>query len=612
MNKKQKKNLIKIIAAAILFAVAWLLPLNGAYRFLVFFIPYIVVGADVLRSAFRNIINRQLLDEQFLMAAATLGAFVIKEYPEAVTVMILYQIGELFQSIAVGKSRRSIAALMDIRPDFAAVIRCGKEFTVAPEEVEVGEIIVVRPGEKIPLDGIITEGQASIDTAALTGESMPRDRAEGEKVISGSVNLNGLIKIEVTSPFEQSTVSKILELIENSSAKKARMERFITRFAHFYTNFIVVSALLLALIPPILFSWEWSEALNRALVFLVVSCPCALVISVPLSFFGGIGGASRQGILIKDANYIETLAKVKTVVFDKTGTLTKGSFFVTEISPNNVTERELLAITAAAECYSNHPIAESILKAYGEDIDSSRIGEIQEMPGRGIKAVVDGRTVFAGNERLMNEIGVDWQKSGKVGTTVHVAADGKYLGHIVIADEIKTGAKEAVSALKDVGITKTVMLTGDIKAVGEAVARELGINEVYTDILPEGKVKTLEALLSPKAPVAFVGDGINDAPVISRADVGIAMGALGSDAAIEAADIVLMDDNIMKIAYAIKFSRRTMRIVWQNIIFALTTKALVLILGALGFAGMWIAVFADVGVMVIAVLNAMRTLTRRV
>lgn len=613
MTRKQKRNLIRLILAALLFAVALFLPVQGLFRLAVFLIPYAVIGYDVLWNALRNILHGQIFDENFLMALATVGAFAIAEYPEAVAVMFFYQVGELFQSIAVGRSRKSIAALMDIRPDSATVLRDGKEYAVSPEEVQQGETILVRPGEKVPLDGIVTEGSTSVNTAALTGEALPQDKEPGDNIISGSLNQGGVIRVKVTHPFGESTVSKILDLVENSSAKKAKAEHFITRFARYYTPCVVVGAILLAVIPPLLLDGAWSNWINRALIFLVVSCPCALVISVPLSFFGGIGGASRDGILIKGANYLEALANVKTVVFDKTGTLTKGTFAVAAVHPETLSKKELLDIAALAESYSNHPIAASIVRAHGGHIDQSRIRNTEELSGRGIRAVIDGKTVCAGNGRLMDEAGANWHECHCTGTAIHVAIDGIYAGHIVISDEMKEDAKKAISELRQAGVSKTVMLTGDLQKIGNAVGKELELDEIYAELLPDQKVEKVEQLLKSKpagSTLAFVGDGINDAPVLSRADIGIAMGALGSDAAIEAADIVLMDDKPAKIAKSIRIARKTMRIVKENIIFALAVKALVLIFGALGYAGMWFAVFADVGVMVLAIINAMRALRK--
>ena len=596
--------------SAILLVAAKFLPFTGIFELLVYLVPYAIIGWDVLWRAARNIAHGQVFDENFLMALATIGAFATSEYPEAVAVMLFYQIGELFQSYAVGRSRQSIAALMDIRPDYANIEKDGTLIQVDPDEVAVGDMIVIRPGEKIPLDGVVLAGTSTVDTAALTGESLPRDVVEGDDVISGCINQSGLLRVQVTKAFGESTVAKILDLVENSSSKKARAENFITKFARYYTPCVVIGALLLALIPP-LFVGSWSEWIHRALIFLVISCPCALVISVPLSFFGGIGGASKCGILIKGGNYLESLANTEIVVFDKTGTLTKGVFNVTAIHPDKVSEAELLELAALAESYSNHPISRSLKEAYDQEIDASRIRDAEELSGRGVRAVIDGKTVCAGNDKLMEQIGVKWHPCHHVGTTVHVSVDGVYAGHIVISDELKPDAKHAISALKALGIRKSVMLTGDADAVGRNVADELGLDEVHTQLLPAGKVDCVETLLKEKTArgrLAFVGDGINDAPVLSRADIGIAMGAMGSDAAIEAADIVLMDDKPSKIATAIHIAQKTLRIVKQNIVFALGVKALVLILGAAGKASMWEAVFADVGVMVIAILNAARAL----
>ncbi len=607
MTKKQRKMLIRILIAVALLIPALLIPTEGWVRLLLYLLPYGVIGYDVLRKAGLNIVNGRLFDENFLMALATVGAFAIKEYPEGVAVMLFYQIGELFQSLAVGKSRRSIAALMDIRPDSACVLRNGEEEECFPEEVSVGELLLVRPGEKIPLDGILLEGETAVNTAALTGESLPVDKHPGDPVLSGSVNLTGLIRVQVTKPFEESTVSRILELVENDSAKKTRTERFISRFARWYTPCVVVGAALPAVIPP-LFLGTWSQWIHRALIFLVVSCPCALVISVPLSFFGGIGGASRKGILIKGANYMETLARVQTVIFDKTGTLTRGTFAVTDCAPVGIDREELLEWAAYAECYSNHPIADSILAAWGKEPDRSLITQTEELPGRGIRAIVKEKEVYAGNLRLMEELGLSVEPVNAPGTVVYVALGKTFLGSLTVTDQVKETAAEAIRELKQVGVTKTVMLTGDQDQVARAVGAELGIDMVCAGLLPDQKVAKAEELLEGEGKVAYVGDGINDAPVLSRADVGIAMGALGSDAAIEAADLVLMDDDPRKIAEAIRISRRTVSIVWQNIIFALGVKGVVLLLGALGLAGMWIAVFADVGVMILAILNAMRCL----
>ncbi len=607
MTRKQKKMLTRVVAASVLMTLVFLLPL-GKWRLLGFLLPYGVVGYDVLWGAVRNILRGQVFDEKFLMAIATVGAFATGEFPEGVMVMLFYQVGELFQSIAVGRSRKSIAKLMDIRPDSATVLRDGEEVEVYPDEVQVGETILVRPGERIPLDGTVLSGTTGVDTAALTGESLPRDVAPGDAVISGSVNLTGVIRVEVTKCFEESTVSRILELVENSAVKKAKAERFITRFARYYTPCVVIGALLLAVVPPI-FAGGWSEWIHRALIFLVVSCPCALVISVPLSFFGGIGGASRKGILIKGANYLETLSKVHTVVFDKTGTLTKGTFSVTEIHAEEMEGSRFLELAALAEGYSEHPIAASICRAYGKPIDRQKVESVQELPGKGIHAVVEGVDLFAGNEKLMEEIGITACNSNKPGSTVHLALDGKYAGYLIVSDEPKEEAAEDLRALKAAGVTKTVMLTGDLEPVARAVGERLSIDEIHAQLLPDQKVQRVESILAQQeGVVAFVGDGINDAPVLTRADVGIAMGALGSDAAIEAADVVLMDDQLCKITEAIRISRKTMRIVRQNIIFSLSVKGLVLLLSALGLTGMGLAVFADVGVMVIAILNAMRAL----
>lgn len=607
MSGKQKKKLLRILLAAALTLIAALLPLEGGWRLAAFAIPYLAAGWDVLWDAARNIAHGQLFDEQFLMGIATLGAFAVGEYPEAAGVMIFYQVGELFQSIAVGRSRRSIAALMDIRPDYAVVLREGKALRLSPEEVRAGELILVRPGEKIPLDGEITKGRSSVDAAALTGESLPVDRAEGDQVISGSVNLSGPLEIRVSGSYAESTVARILELVENASEKKARAENFITRFARVYTPCVVAAAALLALVPPLLFQGSWGVWINRALIFLMVSCPCALVVSVPLSFFGGIGGASRQGILIKGAGFMETLAGVKTLVFDKTGTLTQGVFAVEAVHPEAVSEEELLDIAAAAERYSAHPVAESIIQAHGGDIDKSRLGAVEELAGLGLRAELDGRQCFVGNGALMDRVGVVWHECELAGTVVHVAVDGRYMGHIVINDRVKPEAAQALAELKRLGVRSTVMLSGDREQVARAVGERLGLDRVYGGLLPEMKVEKVEALL-PEGTLAFVGDGVNDAPVLARADVGIAMGAMGSDAAIESADIVLMDDRLMKLPLAVKISRRTMTIVRQNIALALGVKAVILALGALGYAGMWAAIFGDVGVMVVAVLNAMRAM----
>ena len=606
--------LARIIAAAVLLAAGYLIPAQGWVRLVVFLVPYAVIGWDILWKAVRNISHGQVFDENFLMALATVGAFFTGEFPEAVAVMLFYQIGELFQNYAVGKSRQSIASLMDIRPDYANLERDGKTEQVDPEEVAVGDVILVKPGEKIPLDGVVLEGDSMVNTSALTGESVPREAYPGSDVISGCINQNGLLRIRVTKEFGESTVAKILDLVENSSSKKAKAENFITKFARWYTPAVVIAAVLLAVIPPLILQGGWNDWIHRALIFLVISCPCALVISVPLSFFGGIGGASRNGILVKGGNYLESLAHAETVVFDKTGTLTRGVFNVTAIHPNSFSEADLLELAALAESYSDHPISRSIREAYGKDPDLSRVTDVEELSGRGVRVRIDGKTVCAGNDKLMEETGVQWHPCHRVGTTVHIAVDGEYAGHIVISDEVKPDAAQAVSALKQQGISRTVMLTGDAKAVGESVAKELGLDEVHTELLPAGKVDCVEQLLkqkSAKGTLVFVGDGINDAPVLSRADIGIAMGAMGSDAAIEAADIVLMDDKPSKIADAIRIARKTLRIVTQNIVFALAVKGIVLLLGALGLANMWEAVFADVGVSVIAILNAMRALKNK-
>ena len=615
MTRKQKKMLVRIVVSAVLLIAAVLVPYQGLWRFALFLPAYFVIGWDVLWRAVRNIAHGQVFDENFLMALATVGAFCTGffgqgEYPEAVFVMLFYQVGELFQSYAVGKSRKSIASLMDIRPDYANVERDGKLLQVDPEEVAVGDTITVKAGEKIPLDGLVLEGSSLVNTSALTGESVPRQVRPGDSVISGCVNQNGLLRVQVTKAFGESTVQKILDLVENASSKKAKAENFITKFARYYTPVVVFCALALAVVPP-LFVGDWTGWVQKALIFLVVSCPCALVISVPLSFFGGIGGASRQGILVKGGNYLEVLADTELVVFDKTGTLTKGVFQVTAIHPEGVSQQELLELAALAESYSDHPISRSLKEAWGKALDTARVGQVEELSGRGVRAQVDGKEVWAGNGKLMEEIGLAYRPSGQVGTVVHVAAEGRYLGYILIADEVKPDAKEAIAALKAQGVKKTVLLTGDAKDVGEAVAQELGLDEAYTQLLPGDKVERVEALLqetSPKGKLAFVGDGINDAPVLSRADIGIAMGALGSDAAIEAADLVLMDDKPSKIAKAMEISKRTLRIVRQNIVFALAVKLLVLMLTPFGLANLWEAVFADVGVMVLAILNASRAL----
>lgn len=616
MNKKQKKMLIRIIIAAVLIVVFSLLPAEGYLRFVLFMIPYLVIGYDILKKAFKGILNKQVFDENFLMAVATVGAILLGDYSEGVAVMLFYQIGELFQSYAVGKSRRNISELMDIRPDYANIEKDGALEQVDPDEVEIGTIIVVQPGEKVPIDGVITEGTSTLNTSALTGESLPRDAKAGDEVISGCINMTGLLKIRTTKEFGESTVSKILELVENSSSRKSKSENFISKFAKYYTPAVCYGALALALIPPIVLlimgkPAMWGDWIYRALTFLVISCPCALVISIPLSFFAGIGGASNQGILVKGSNYLETLAQTKYVVFDKTGTMTQGVFEVSGIHHNEMPDEKLLEYAALAECSSSHPISKSLQKAYGKPIDRNRVTDIEEISGNGVIAKVDGISVAAGNTKLMNRLGIAYQDCHHVGTVVHIAIDGKYAGHILISDIIKPHAKEAIAELKKAGISKTVMLTGDSKRVADQVAEELGIQEVYSELLPADKVSRVEELLNQKSEkdkLAFVGDGINDAPVLSRADIGIAMGALGSDAAIEAADIVLMDDDPLKISKAIKIARKCIRIVYENIYFAIGIKILCLILGALGIANMWMAIFADVGVMIIAVLNAIRTL----
>ena len=610
MTNKQKKTLIRIVSAGVLTVIAVLIPLDGIWKGLAFAVPYLVIGWDVLWSAVRNIAHGQVFDEKFLMAVATLGAFAIREYPEAAAVMLFYQIGEWFQSIAVGKSRKSIAALMDIRPEYAVVLREGKEQEVDPEEVEIGEIIVLKPGERIPLDGTVIEGAGSVDTSALTGESLPADKTVGDTVLSGSINLSGVLKVKTSSEYAESTVARILELVENSSEKKARIENFITRFARWYTPLVVISAVLLAVIPPLFLSGSWADWINRALIFLVVSCPCALVVSVPLSFFGGIGGASRDGILVKGANYLEMLSKADTVVFDKTGTLTQGSFAVDAVHPSEISAEELLDIAAAAESYSSHPIAESVVSAFAGDIDRSRIGEIKEIAGMGIEAQVDGKTFFLGNGKLMEKAGAVWHECHLPGTAIHISEDSSYMGHIIINDQIKPEVRESINKLKELGIKQTLMLTGDSEKVAKAVAEKIGVDSYRAELLPAQKVTAVEDLLGSGAHVAFVGDGINDAPVLSRADVGIAMGALGSDAAIESADIVIMDDRISRLPLAIKIAHRTMRIVHENIILALGVKFAILILSAFGLTNMWWAVFGDVGVLIVAVLNAMRCMIR--
>lgn len=614
MSKKQKNTLIRIIASAVLLAAAYLIPSEGIARLLLFLIPYAMIGWDVLWRAVRNIAHGQVFDENFLMAIATVGAFCLGDYPEGVAVMLFYQVGELFQSYAVGRSRQSISALMDIRPDYANVERNGRLEQVDPEDVEVGDTIVIKAGEKIPLDGTVQEGSSSINTSALTGESLPRDVVPGDTVISGCINQSGLLKVQVSKEFGESTVAKILDLVENSSTKKARAENFITRFARYYTPAVVIGALLLAILPPLILGGGWGEWVERALIFLVISCPCALVISIPLSFFGGIGGASKYGILVKGANYLEALAETEIVVFDKTGTLTKGTFTVTAIHPDQISKEQLLELAALAESYSDHPISRSLKEACQKPLDAARVADVEEISGHGVRARVDGKTVCAGNGKLMRQIGADWHECHRTGTVVHVAVDGLYAGHIVISDEVKEDSASAIASLKRQGIRKTVMLTGDSNAVGKSVARTLGLDEVHTELLPGDKVDQVEDLLKQKTgkgKLAFVGDGINDAPVLSRADIGIAMGGLGSDAAIEAADVVLMDDKPSKLAAAMQISKKTLRIVKQNIVFALGIKLLFLVMGAFGMANMWEAVFADVGVSVIAILNASRALRVR-
>lgn len=617
MTKKQKKVLIRIIVAAVLMIGFSFLPVSGWTTFGLYMIPYMVIGYDILKKAFKGILNRQVFDENFLMAVATVGAVCLGEYKEGVAVMLFYQIGELFQSYAVGKSRRNISALMDIRPDYANIERDGDIVTVDPDEVAIGELIIVKPGEKIPIDGIIVEGNASLNTSALTGESVPRDAKAGDEVISGCINMSGVLKIKTTREFGESTVSKILDLVENSSSKKSKSENFISKFAKYYTPAVCYSALALAILPPLakmIFmsaSPQWSVWVYRALTFLVISCPCALVISIPLSFFAGIGGASRQGVLVKGSNYLETLSKVKYIVFDKTGTMTKGVFEVAGIHHNELENEKLIEYAALAESYSSHPISKSLLAAYGKPADKSRVTDLEEISGHGVTAKVDGISVAAGNGKLMRKLGIEYKDCHHVGTIVHVAIDGKYAGHILISDMIKPNAKAAIEGLYRAGIKKTVMLTGDAGAVAENVANTLGISEVYSELLPADKVAKVEELLDEKGEkekLAFVGDGINDAPVLSRADIGIAMGALGSDAAIEAADIVLMDDDPLKIPVAIGIARKCLRIVYENIYFAIGIKLICLVLGALGIANMWLAIFADVGVMVIAVINAIRAL----
>ena len=616
MNKKQKKMLVRIIISFVLVVVFSQLPVEGYLRFGLFMIPYLIIGYDILKKAFKGIRNKQVFDENFLMAVATIGAILLGDYTEGTAVMLFYQIGELFQSYAVGRSRRNISELMDIRPDYANVENNGELEQVDPDEVAIGTIIIVQPGEKVPIDGVITEGTSTLNTSALTGESLPRSAKVGDEVISGCINMTGLLKIRTTKEFGESTVSKILELVENSSSRKSKSENFISKFAKYYTPAVCYGALALALLPPIVLLLMgkpamWGDWIYRALTFLVISCPCALVISIPLSFFAGIGGASNQGVLVKGSNYLETLAQTKYVVFDKTGTMTQGVFEVSGIHHSQIPDEKLLEYAALAECSSSHPISKSLQKAYGKPVDRNRVTDIEEISGNGVIAKVDGVSVAAGNAKLMKKLGIAYQECHHVGTVVHMAVDGRYAGHILISDIIKPHAKEAIAELKKAGISRTVMLTGDSKRVADQVATELGIDEVYSELLPADKVTKVEKLLDKKTAkekLAFVGDGINDAPVLSRADIGIAMGALGSDAAIEAADIVLMDDDPLKISKAIKIARKCIRIVYENIYFAIGIKVLCLILGAIGIANMWMAIFADVGVMIIAVLNAIRAL----
>ena len=622
MTKKQKKMLSRILITAVMLAALYFLPVMGWLRLALYLAAYLVIGYDILKKAGQGILNGRVFDENFLMAVATVGAFALAiyeksgDYNEAIAVMLFYQIGELFQSYAVGKSRKNISALMDIRPDYANVERDGQLMQVDPDEVAVGTVIVVQPGEKVPIDGVVVEGSSTLNTSALTGESLPRDACEGDEIISGCINMTGLLKIRTTKEFGESTVSKILELVENSSSRKSRSEDFIAKFARIYTPVVCYSALALAVLPPVIrlaggMDGQWEQWIYRALTFLVTSCPCALVVSIPLSFFAGIGGASKEGVLIKGSNYLETLSKVKTVVFDKTGTLTKGVFEVTAVHHSEMDEAKLLEYAALAECASSHPISRSLQKAYGKAIDRSRVTDIQEISGHGVTACVDGHTVAAGNSKLMTQLNIPYHDCHSVGTIIHMAVDGQYAGHIVISDVVKPHAKEALAQLHKAGVSRTVMLTGDAKKVAEAVAAELGVDEVHSELLPGDKVAQVEALLAQQKgrdKLAFVGDGINDAPVLGRADIGIAMGAMGSDAAIEAADIVLMDDDPAKISKAIKISRKCIGIVYQNIVFALAVKFACLVLVAVGAADMWAAIFADVGVMVLAVLNAIRAL----
>ncbi len=617
MNKKQKKVLVRILLSAALMLGFSFLPVSGYLRFALFMVPYLVIGYDILRKAGKGILNRQIFDENFLMAIATVGAIVLGEYTEGVAVMLFYQIGELFQSYAVGKSRRNISDLMDIRPDYANIEQDGKLVKADPDEVEIGTVIVVQPGEKVPIDGIVEEGTSSLNTSALTGESVPQEVGAGDEILSGSVNLNGVLKIRTTKEFGESTVSKILELVENASSRKSRSENFISKFAKYYTPIVCLGALCLAVLPPLFqllilgVSPDWGTWVYRALTFLVISCPCALVISIPLSFFAGIGGASNQGVLVKGSNYLETLAAAGCVVFDKTGTMTRGVFEVAGIHHSEMEDEKLLEYAALAECYSSHPISKSLQRAYGKEPDTERVTGVEEISGEGVLAKVDGTSVAIGNQKLMKRLNIAYQDCHSVGTIVHVAVEGAYAGHILISDMIKPHAKEAIAALKKAGVKRTVMLTGDSSRVAEQVAGELGISEVHSELLPGDKVSFVEQLLEEKTgkeALVFVGDGINDAPVLSRADIGIAMGGLGSDAAIEAADVVLMDDDPLKIAKAIKIARKCLRIVYENIYFAIGIKVLCLVLGALGIANMWLAIFADVGVMVLAVLNAIRAL----
>ncbi len=617
MTKKQKKVLIRIIIAAVLVIVLQFVPVEGYVRFGLYMIPYLVIGYDILKKAGKGILNRQIFDENFLMAVATIGAIALGDYKEGTAVMLFYQIGELFQSYAVGKSRRNISELMDIRPDYANVEKDGELEQVDPDEIEIGTVIVVQPGEKVPIDGVVVEGTSSLNTSALTGESVPREVSVNDEIISGCINMTGLLKIRTTKEFGESTVSKILELVENASSRKSRSENFISKFAKVYTPAVCYGALALAILPPIVrvafmgLAPEWGDWVYRALTFLVISCPCALVISIPLSFFAGIGGASREGVLVKGSSFLETLSQTKIVVFDKTGTMTKGVFEVNGIHHSPYKDEELLEYAALAESYSTHPISKSLQRAYGKPIDKNRVSDVEEIGGHGLTAKVDGKVVAAGNAKLMQKLGIEYHECSHVGTIVHVAIDGQYAGHILISDVIKEHAAEAIAALKKSGIEKTVMLTGDAKNVAEHVAAQLGIDEVCSELLPGDKVEKVEELLTKKPEkdkLAFVGDGINDAPVLSRADIGIAMGALGSDAAIEAADIVLMDDDPLKISKAIRISRKCLRIVYENIYFAIGIKVICLVLGALGIANMWFAIFADVGVMILAVLNAIRTL----